>query len=343
MLFGIAATAFYTVNLGYAFDGTGTTIGDYQFFSREFSGIGAPKTPGNRFQHSWLAMLPIPLPRQFVSGVDLQLRDFDDYPQRSYLRGEWKDGGWWYYYLYGVVVKVPHGTQLLLLLALLFSARMLSAANRTWLDLVVLLLPAVMLFVLVSSQREFNHHFRYVLPGFGFLVVLMAGLPTLGQPAARWLTAVCMAAAGLSVLLNYPHQLAYFNEGSGGSRHGAEHLLGSNYDWGQDVPLEWNVFRKAQADSPGRHVVLVTEDQPDIAALYPDDLPLLESAIGLGDYDAEALVVSLSALKCEATERRQRYVDFVATWVTRRRGDFAESSPSPTILLLHQTATHRSP
>lgn len=38
-----------------------------------------------------------------------------------------------------------------------------------------------------------------------------------------------------SSLWHYPHSLAYFNELAGGPRHGAEHLLNSNIDWGQDL------------------------------------------------------------------------------------------------------------
>lgn len=337
MLCGIMATALYTVNLGYAFDGTGSTLGEYEFFSRKLSGNGDLHTPGNRFRNSPLSMLVIPLPRQFVCGIDLQMRDFENYPQRSYLRGEWKDGGWWYYYLYCVMVKVPHGTQLLLLVAIFFSSRMLIAANRTWLDIFVLLLPAVTLFVVVSSQCEFNHHYRYVLPGYGFVTVLMAGLTTLKHPSVRTVTVACITATALSVLFNYPHQLAYFNAGSGGSHRGADHLLGSNFDWGQDIPLEWDTYRKEQVQSPGCHVVLVTEDQPEIAALFPNDRSLSESAIGLGDYDAKTLVISQSALKCEASQRRQRYVDFVSIWLERRRGGFTATYPSPTILVLHNS------
>ncbi|MBA3315648.1 MAG: glycosyltransferase family 39 protein [Planctomycetaceae bacterium] len=324
----------YLLNLGYLFDGSFTQLKEFTFVSETLAG---QEEAGNRFAGTWLGSLPVPLPEQYVLGLDTQKRDFEDYRQPSYLRGEWKDGGWWYYYLYGCLVKVPHGTQLLVLMALLFSNHMLAATNRSSLDLVVLLLPAATLFVLASSQCEFSHHFRYVLPGFGFLTVLMGGLATVERPSLRAASMICVVATALSMLLNYPHQLAYFNEGSGGSRRGSEHLLGSNYDWGQDIPLEWNVFRRAlDESSPGR-AVLVTEHQSDIAALFPDDVELLNSAVRLGNYDAQILVISLSALKCEAPERRRRYVDFVSTWLARQNGHAVASYPSPTILQLRAT------
>lgn len=51
----------------------------------------------------------------------------------------------------------------------------------------------------------------------------------------------CLPAVALSTLGVYPHQLAYFNELSGGPLSGHEHLLGSSLDFGQDLPLvyEW--------------------------------------------------------------------------------------------------------
>jgi len=120
--------------------------------------------------------------------------------------------------------------------------------------------------------------------------------------------------------------------------------VGSNYDWGQDIPLEWGECRLAQTEFPGRRVALVTEDKSDIAALYPDDRQALESAVGLGDYDAPVVVISQSALRCEARQRRQRYIDFVSAWRARHRGRFTESYPSPTILVLRAgEGSRRSP
>ncbi len=56
-----------------------------------------------------------------------------------------------------------------------------------------------------------------------------------------------LAAAGsfcwfvISSLWVGPHWISYFNEAIGGPLNGPEHLLGSNVDWGQDLPYlaEW--------------------------------------------------------------------------------------------------------
>jgi len=46
-----------------------------------------------------------------------------------------------------------------------------------------------------------------------------------------------LLATTVSTLRVYPHQLVYFNEVSGGPENGYRHLLGSNFDWGQDLLL----------------------------------------------------------------------------------------------------------
>jgi hypothetical protein len=193
-LFTILLMSVYFLNLGYGFDGTGKPLKSFTFVSRTLTGSNLPGARGNRFAGSWLGGLPVPVPEQYLLGMDIQRLDFEDYPQPSYLRGEWRAGGWWYYYLYGLAVKTPHGTQLLLLLAwltLIFNGWQHgdrvsvpigrhSVRNCTTRDVVVLLLPAMTVLLLVSSQLEFNQHFRYVLPTLGFAFVF-------GGATIRWL------------------------------------------------------------------------------------------------------------------------------------------------------------
>ncbi|MFG0336263.1 MAG: hypothetical protein ACF8TS_23135, partial [Maioricimonas sp. JB049] len=190
----------YVLNLGYAYDGTFTRLQDYTFVSTTFTGLEEPGEPGNRFSESWPGHIPVPLPQQYLLGVDLQKKDFEDYSQPSYLRGEWKEGGWWYYYLYGLAVKTPHGTQFILLLAILTLLLRRARPGKTAAagDLLVLLTPAAAVLVLVSAQTEFNHHLRYVLPIYGFTFVFCGVTirwfegqdvtSTAGGPAAREFT-----------------------------------------------------------------------------------------------------------------------------------------------------------
>ncbi len=53
---------------------------------------------------------------------------------------------------------------------------------------------------------------------------------------------LCVAGSATSSLRIHPHSLAYFNEAAGGPENGWRHMLGSNLDWGQDLPFlpEWS-------------------------------------------------------------------------------------------------------
>ena len=165
------ALALNVLNLGYAFDGSFTRLREFTFISSALTGLENSGQVGNRFADTWLGMMPVPLPKHYVLGLDAQRHDFEEPPWQSYLRGEWKSGGWWYYYIYGLAVKVPHGTQMLFAVAVVLSlSRIGGPANP---NLVVLLFPALILFTLVSSQTTFNAHFRYVLPVFGFIFVFI--------------------------------------------------------------------------------------------------------------------------------------------------------------------------
>lgn len=267
----ILGLALYILNLGYAFDGTLTQLKDFTFVSTSLTGLEKPGTPGNRFRDTILGELPLPVPKQFVLGFDSQKKDFEDFGQPSYLRGEWKEGGWWYYYLYGLLVKVPCGIcgiAGLVALRRCFRNRRYTVGCEFCRGEYLIWLPAVCLLILVSSQLEFNHHLRYVFPSLGL------GLVLLGQALAApvgcaapmqvksetsfenpfsprfflarrlWLPTLSVSLllySTTSALLVYPHQLAYFNEFVGGPREGWRHLLGSSFNWGQQILLVHSV------------------------------------------------------------------------------------------------------
>lgn len=57
------------------------------------------------------------------------------------------------------------------------------------------------------------------------------------------IVAALLATAGSSLRV-YPHELAYFNELAGGPAGGHKHVLGSNLDWGQDLLLVKDWYRR---------------------------------------------------------------------------------------------------
>lgn len=252
----------YVINLGYLFDGSFTKLKDYTFVSSHFTGTETRGKIGNRFADTWIGLLPVPVPKQYLLGLDIQMRDFDHYAHPSYLRGEWRHGGWWYYYLYGLAVKTPHGTQVLFTLAvLIMSTRVFTRRTKLFAinypqprDLMMLLVPGMVIMILVSAQLEFNHHLRYVLPVLGFafvycgqVIFILPLFKSIIKSSAynsifnfvRILLIIIIVGSLLAVVVSlssvYPHQLTYFNELAGGPENGEQHLLHSNVDWGQGL------------------------------------------------------------------------------------------------------------
>jgi hypothetical protein len=232
LLFG----ALYAVNLGYAFAGSMRPLGEFEFVSRALGGDPAAQTPGNRFRDTWLGGCPSPLPADYLRGIDVQRYDFEQ-GKWSYLRGEQKRGGWWYYYLYALGVKTPLGTLIWLGLAIVTAGLASTGASRR--DEVVLLAPAVVVLLLVSSQTGFNRHLRYALPALPFVFVWMSRLTTIprrsGGRGGRIAVAGCLVMSALGVARVWPHTMAYFHELAGGPEEGHRHLLDANIDWGQGL------------------------------------------------------------------------------------------------------------
>jgi 4-amino-4-deoxy-L-arabinose transferase-like glycosyltransferase len=228
----------YLINMAYSFEGSMTRLGDYHFISQSLGGTMDERTMpwGNRFAKSWLGQLPVPLPSEYPLGIDLQKRDFESH-YNSYLRGEWRTEGWWYYYLYALTIKVPLGVWLLALVAAFLGLTRRGNA-APWRDELTVLLPAIVVLALVSSQTGFNHHSRYILPIFPFFFIWMSKAARAlerKERVAALLTCAAAAWAVASSLLVYPHSLSYFNELAGGPANGSRYLVDSNIDWGQDL------------------------------------------------------------------------------------------------------------
>jgi hypothetical protein len=232
------ALALLVVNAGYGFRGSLTPLGRYNFHSEALSGeplVDGAYGPGNnRLRGSLLGRLPVPLPRDYVRGLDLQKSEFED-RLVSYLRGEWREGGWWYYYLYGLAVKVPVGTLALAALAVL-GAKKRPLDRRAFVEHACLLGPPAAVLVLVSSQTGINLFLRYALPALPFLAVALGAAFSPSRPSWQVILAGGLLAwSTASSLVVFPHSISYFNELVGGPKQGARHLLDGNIGWGQDL------------------------------------------------------------------------------------------------------------
>jgi hypothetical protein len=195
--------AVYVVNLGYGYEGSMTPLGDYHFVSHLCTGnlddnskvnldtnsIAANNSPlQNRFAGSLVGRLPVPLPRNYILGIDIQRRAFEKYTRPFYLAGEWRDTGWIYYYLYASAIKLPLPIWLIAGLLLCFRSNLAVMRHQPQMecwkgimirDELVLLAPGFVIFIVVSLQTGINEHFRYALPAFPYFIIALSQIARL--------------------------------------------------------------------------------------------------------------------------------------------------------------------
>ncbi|MFO0919606.1 MAG: glycosyltransferase family 39 protein [Planctomycetaceae bacterium] len=243
----------------YGFQGFGRPLGQYALQSESLRGWQQRLTP--------LAALPIPLPADYLLGVDQQ-RFVMEQQHPIFLDGQWRVSGFLDYYPKAVLYKLSHGFQLLMALGLVaawrFRRRGFTPAALSWWG------PVAILFTLATfSNMQLG--IRYVLPIVP-LGALLAGhatrfLEPVSVPARRFL-AIVTALVLISALRHHPHHLAYFNEYAGGPIGGRYHLLDSNLDWGQDL-LRARDFIQAHADETPQFLYFGTVSPKQVGAAAP--------------------------------------------------------------------------
>jgi hypothetical protein len=228
------------INAGYAFESPFQRLDSFQFLARKYGGGGLgtlPPSTGNAFSGTSLGALRVPLPAAYVQGLEYLFAEYEHgYP--SFLLGEWRHGGWAYYYLVAFVVKVPLGT-----LGLMAGAAVVRCVGRHrytahWRSEVVLLAPAALVFLSVSSQTGFNHHFRYVIPGLPFLFVFASSLARAyanGHRVVLGLTLGLTLCTFAATTVSLPYCVSFFNSLATCLGGGHRVLTNSNVDWGQDL------------------------------------------------------------------------------------------------------------
>ncbi len=282
----ILTIAIYVICMGYGFEGVGHQLKDFDFCSQALSGRSTAGLIGNRFRGSPLGIIPVPLPAQYLLGLDSQKVDLEGFGELSYLRGSWSDHGWWYYYLYGLLVKLPLGLWAIFVLVIMCRAGgvLKSVSAR---DEIALILPGVSLLAIVSSQTAFSIHLRYALPFVAVLAVFCAQVTSSLINRSRPLFLIAVVALSwmaCSSMRCFPDLLTYFNEAAGGSKNGHNHLLGSSLDWGQATgqAMAW-----INQHYPESTVQLQTPSKAVARVLLKEWMPNSEPAITLTVYSAD--------------------------------------------------------
>lgn len=263
------------INSAYLFEGSLLPLGGFDFRSRMLSGVatseGGVAPAANKFRGTWLAGIPVPLPRNYVLGLDSQTWDSETGLARV-DHGRLVRGGCWYDPLIALLYKLPLGS-LFLLIAAIGSAATHFRSPR--LESAFPLMAALFIIGLLCTQTGLNSPVRYALPAIAFLAVAIGG-PIAAVWSHSWWRALvfcCLGANCISVWSSGPYYLSYGNELVGGDVGVQRHMIGSNYDWGQDL------YRlKAWADR-NRHlrplkVTYYGALEPELVGLVPAALPI---------------------------------------------------------------------
>lgn len=226
-----AAVALVIVNVGFAFQGSGVRLNDLACDSHGFQVL----------RHA-IGRWWIPLPYEYLNGLDQVLKDDQEIGTPVYLMGEVSHSGFPWYYAVATALKTP-----LPFLALLLVRPW--RRHRQFHDL-VLVVPVAVLFVHLSFFFRTQIGLRYFLPAFPFLALLAAGNWERAR-APRWRAAATglLSVTVAAVALQCPHYLAYFNALTGSQLNAHRYLADSNLDWGQDLFALW-AWEGAHAGEP---------------------------------------------------------------------------------------------
>ena len=266
----IVLLGIYTISMGYLFDGSLRPLKDYKFISSTLTGMeiikGKSASVGNRFADSWLGHIPVPLPAEFVQGIDTQKIDFER-GMESYAHGTWSERGWWWYYGYVLLLRETLGVWALTVLALFVTCFYRSAsashASASWRDELTILIPLLLTFAFISSQDGLSINPRYVVLILPLLYVFISKVVSATFAVCRLLSVVLLAWVVGSSMSFYPYSMSYFNELAGKPINYPKYLLGSNIDWGQDAyALKAWVEKHPEASPPDKKALYISYSSP---------------------------------------------------------------------------------
>jgi hypothetical protein len=231
--YGLAAivASILLINLGFLFNGTFKPFGEYQFRSDVFQGL--------QVNLSILRKIPVPVPFPYLQGLDWMrnTESTGNLAGNVYLLGKVSTlNGFPGYYFVATLLKVPIGTQIILLAALFVFFTQNRRREYLRKNEIFLLVPV--LFYAIYFNFFFNTQIgiRYFLPVFCLLYVFSGNLFT-GWERFSLVQRVAIFAllsyVFISIFSYYPYHMSYFNEIVWDRKQAYKYLADSNIDWSQ--------------------------------------------------------------------------------------------------------------
>ncbi len=227
------------VNLAYRFQGTFNPIGSTHWVS----GLG--QTVDRILPDA----IPIPLPGDFVAGLDEEhlAAEHGEFP--SFLMGHWKLGGHPFYLPAVLLFKLPLSFWTALILSLIWRRH--QPGHR---DQQLIWIPSLMMIVSFMLFTNADVGLRYLLPAFVLVMIwtgaVLGRVVLIGSRQSRAVVLILVAAYGINTLHTHPNHLAFFNLLAGGPTNGHRVLLNANLDIGQDLPRLKQWLERNPGDPP---------------------------------------------------------------------------------------------
>lgn len=153
---------------------------------------------------------------------------------RAFLFGYYSQNGWWYYFPLAWLIKTPISEIILFFTAIFYFLKNKLYKNKNY--LIIFFTPIIYSASLLFSK--INIGLRYALPVELFIIIAV-GVLIKWQDIQSTLIKSTLVCLGVWYLINFiqisPYQLTFFNECVSGAKNGANYLVDSNIDWGQDL------------------------------------------------------------------------------------------------------------
>jgi hypothetical protein len=221
------------INIGFRFDGFGTSLSKYTFKDALFKTLQA--TP-------IIANLPLPLPVPYLQGLDLckveekMGQAWGNIYMAGKLRVNYHNGtlrGFPGYYFYAALFKVPIATQVIFLAALFgYFWRRDKAASALRREEVFLIVPMLVYWMYFNFFFNAQIGIRHVLPVFALGMIFCGRFLAEPESKLRNCAAVVLVSwVAVSTVSYYPHFISYFNEFVLDRKLAYRRLADSNLDW----------------------------------------------------------------------------------------------------------------
>jgi hypothetical protein len=232
------------INIGFLFNRTFTSFGDYEFRSARFQSLQAALP----FLHN----APVPVPYPYLEGFDWIIhREATGFGYGNlYLLGQIHPvNGFAGYYMIAALLKVPIATQIVIWTSLVINFWDKKRRQNILKDEIFLLLPVLFYTIYFNFFYNAQLGIRFYLIVFPLLYVFAGNLfiNWKGFSSRQKMSVYALGAyLFISVLSYFPHYIPYFNEFIWDRRMAYKYLADSNIDWEQSKEY----LKKYQEEHP---------------------------------------------------------------------------------------------